>query len=75
MNFSSKILEEAVEQLSILPGVGKRSAFRMALFFLKKKPETAARFIKAIETLKRELKTCEQCFNIAVGHAGRHWKR
>ncbi|MGB1294334.1 MAG: recombination mediator RecR [Flavobacteriales bacterium] len=65
MNFSSKILEEAVEQLSIMPGIGKKSAFRLALFFLKKDPEVTERFTKALATLKRELKECQQCFNIS----------
>ncbi len=65
MNFSSKILEEAVEQLSIMPGVGKKSAFRLALFFLKKDPEVTQRFTQALLTLKSELKECNVCFNIS----------
>lgn len=65
MNFSSKILEEAVEQLSIMPGIGKKSAFRLALFFLKKDPEVTQRFTKALMTLKSELKECKTCFNIS----------
>lgn len=65
MNFSSKILEEAVEQLSVMPGIGKKSAFRLALFFLKKDPEITERFTKALLTLKKELKECKVCFNIS----------
>jgi recombination protein RecR len=65
MNLSSRILEEAVEQIASLPGVGKKSAFRLALYFLKKDKEAAHRFTQSILQLKERLRECKVCQNIS----------
>ncbi len=65
MNFSSKVLQEAVDQLSILPGVGKKTALRLALFLLKKDKEVTVRFTKAISNMKESLHECKNCHNVS----------
>ncbi|MCT4666015.1 MAG: recombination mediator RecR [Flavobacteriales bacterium] len=65
MKLSSKILEEAVEQIAALPGVGKKSAFRLALHFLKKDKAFADRFTQAISTLKEQVFECVECHYIS----------
>ena len=62
---SSKILEEAVNQLSILPGIGKKTALRFALYLLKKDITEIEYFTKSILKLKTELKFCKICHNLS----------
>jgi recombination protein RecR len=64
MEFSSKYIQEAVEQFSSLPGIGKRSALRLVLSMLKRKPEEVSRFAAAFEEL-RNIKHCKICHNIS----------
>ena len=64
MEFSSKYIQEAVEQFSSLPGIGKRSALRLVLSMLKRKPEDVSRFAAAFEEL-RNIKHCKICHNIS----------
>lgn len=63
--YSSKILENAVNQISKLPGVGKKTAIRLALHLLKLSPEEVRVFTESIETLKNKVHFCKECFNIA----------
>ncbi|MDR2836105.1 MAG: recombination mediator RecR [Bacteroidales bacterium] len=68
MNFegkSSKILEEAVNQFSILPGIGKKTALRFSLFLLKKEITDIQNFTETILKLKTDLKFCKICHNIS----------
>lgn len=65
MQYSSRIIEEAVEQLSSLPGVGRRSALRLVLSMLKKKPEEIEKFSAAFLHLAHDLKHCNNCHNIS----------
>jgi len=65
VNFSSKYIEQAVEQLSSLPGVGKRTALRLALDLLKRDQFEVDRFIQAISDLKQNVNTCNNCHNIS----------
>jgi recombination protein RecR len=62
---SSKALQQAVEELSKLPGVGKRSAMRLALHLLQQDNETVERFTNAINAMKRTVKYCSICNNIS----------
>ena len=62
---SSKVLNNAVEQLSVLPGIGKRTALRFALFLLKKDKTEVDFFLETISKLKTELKFCKICHNIS----------
>jgi recombination protein RecR len=65
MNIPSKIVEEAVEQFSALPSIGKRSALRFVLHLLKSDPEDIEELSIAVLKLKNEIKYCENCHNIS----------
>ena len=65
MNLPSKILEEAVEQLSSLPGVGKRSALRYALFLMNEDEPKVRDLSEALLRLKTHLHHC-RFFNDAA---------
>lgn len=65
MKIPSIYLEQAVEQLAILPGVGRRTALRLALQILKKNPEEIERFAQVFLDLKAHIKTCTSCGNIS----------
>ncbi len=65
MDFPSKLLENAVYQIAQLPGIGKRTALRLALQILKK-PETYAQDLgAALANLRTEVVYCERCHNIS----------
>jgi recombination protein RecR len=65
MELPSKYLREAVEQLSTLPGIGKRTALRLVLDILKRPEDEVARFSNAFVALKSEIKTCQKCGNLS----------
>ena len=65
MNFSSKILENAVNEISLLPGIGKRSALRLALHLLKQPKERATYLAESIISLRNNIKNCQNCHNIS----------
>lgn len=65
IEFPSKILENAVNEFSRLPGIGKKSALRLSLHILKQDKESVYRFAEAITTLIDEIKYCQNCFNIS----------
>ncbi|MBC7884663.1 MAG: recombination protein RecR [Saprospiraceae bacterium] len=65
MNFSSKILEESVKALSTLPGVGKKSALRLALHLVQDKTLKAAKLSAALNRLGSDIKQCKTCCNIS----------
>jgi recombination protein RecR len=67
MNFPSTLIEEAVNQLSKFPGVGKKSALRMVLHILKQEPQEAIRLAQAIEQVRTLIKYCKQCHNVSDG--------
>ena len=52
MNFSSKLLQDAVDEISRLPGIGKNTATRLALNLIKEKDENVMKLIAAIKSLK-----------------------
>lgn len=58
-------MDDAVESLSIFPGVGKRSALRMVIYLLQQPDENVFAIGKALDKLKTALKTCQTCFNIS----------
>ncbi len=58
-------LQIAIEELSKLPSIGKKTAQRLALHILKSDKEQVDDLIKSIKELKTKLKFCERCFNIA----------
>lgn len=57
----NRLLQDAVEQLSSLPGIGKKSALRFALYLLKQPMENVERFGNSIISLRREIKYCTEC--------------
>ena len=63
--YPSKLLEEAVDAISTLPGVGRRSALRLALHFLKQPQENVHHFTKAIDNLRDDVKYCSHCMMIS----------
>lgn len=65
MDFSSKLLENAVNEMSRLPGVGKRTALRLVLHLLKQPGEQTIALSKALSTLREEIKFCKNCHNLS----------
>ncbi|MEY3324723.1 MAG: recombination mediator RecR [Chitinophagaceae bacterium] len=65
MQFSSALLENAVQAFSKLPGIGKKTALRLVLHLLKQEEATVTQFSEAITRLKKEIKFCSRCGNIA----------
>src|SRR6056297_1097265 len=65
MEFSSKLLEEAVNEMSQLPGIGRRTALRLVLHLLKQPESQTVALSKALVDLKTEVKFCRNCHNIS----------
>lgn len=65
MEFSSKLLEKAVYEMSQLPGIGKRTALRLVLHLLKQPKEQTGLLSQALLTMREEIKFCESCHNIS----------
>lgn len=65
MNFSSKLIEEAVNEFSKLPGVGKRTALRFVLHLMKQNKNEVEQFGNAFIKLRSELRYCEKCHNVS----------
>jgi recombination protein RecR len=59
-------LQFAIEELSKLPSIGKKTAQRLALHILKSDNETVDQLIKSLQELKTKLRICSRCFNISV---------
>ena len=64
-NYPSKLLEEAVDAISSLPGVGRRSALRLALHLLKQPQENVHHFAQAVVSLRDDVRYCRECRMIA----------
>ena len=60
-NYPSKLLEDAVDAISSLPGVGRRSALRLALHLLKQPQENVHHFAQAVVALRDDVKYCKEC--------------
>ncbi len=58
-------LQTAIEELSKLPSIGKKTAQRLALYILKSDSQTVENLVKAIQELKTKLRFCSRCFNIS----------
>ncbi|MCH1517324.1 MAG: recombination mediator RecR [Flavobacteriaceae bacterium] len=65
MDFSSKLLEQAVNEMAQLPGIGKRTALRMVLHLLKQPKEQTLAMTKALDAFRTEVIFCEQCHNLS----------
>ena len=65
MDFSSKLLENAVNEVARLPGIGKRTALRLVLHLLKQPIENTNFLTESLKALRTEVKTCRKCHNIS----------
>lgn len=65
MNFPSSLIEEAVNELSRFPGIGKKSALRMVLFLLKQEETVVSKMGESIIKLRKEIRFCKQCNNVS----------
>ncbi len=65
MDFSSKLLENAVYEMSQLPGIGKRTALRLVLHLLKQPNERTAHLSNALQDLRSSVMFCKNCHNIS----------
>lgn len=64
-SYPSYLLENAVNQLSKLPGVGRKSALKLALYLLRQDKEQVNDFAQSILLMKNEVKYCKVCKNIS----------
>lgn len=65
MNFSSKLLENAVAEFSKLPGIGQKTALRLVLHLLNQDKADVERFSLSMTKLRNEIQHCRVCFNIS----------
>jgi recombination protein RecR len=65
MQFSSSLLEDAVNEFAKLPGVGKKTALRLVLHLLKQDNKDVEQFSDAIARMRIEIRFCQRCFNVA----------
>ncbi|WP_100612051.1 recombination mediator RecR [Confluentibacter lentus] len=65
MEFSSKLLERAVNEMSQLPGIGKRTALRLVLHMLRQPKEQTLALSEALQTMRNDMKFCKSCHNIS----------
>jgi len=65
MEFSSKLLENAVNEMSQLPGIGKRTALRLVLHLLRQPQEQTSQLSHALQQMRNDVKFCKSCNNIS----------
>jgi recombination protein RecR len=67
MQFSSSLLENAVNEFSKLPGIGKKTALRLVLHLLKQENGDVTKFSETIARMRTEIRFCQRCYNVADG--------
>lgn len=65
MKYPSHLLENAVNEFASLPGIGRKTALRLALYMLRRDPEYTERFASALVSLRRDVRYCRVCHNIS----------
>lgn len=65
MEFSSKLLQNAVNEMSQLPGIGKRTALRLVLHLLRQPADQTKHLSLALSSLRDDIKYCKSCHNIS----------
>lgn len=65
MNYPSRIVEEAVDEFSKLPGIGRRTALRLVLHLLKQDPQVAGKFGETLLRLRNEVRYCGECHGLS----------
>ncbi|MBC7510401.1 MAG: recombination protein RecR [Ferruginibacter sp.] len=67
MQFSSSLLENAVNEFAKLPGIGKKTALRLVLHLLKQDTKDVGNFSDVIARMRSEIKFCQRCFSVSDG--------
>ncbi len=67
MQFSSSLLENAVNEFAKLPGIGKKTALRLVLHLLKQDTKEVGQFSEVVARMRSEIKFCQRCYNVADG--------
>src|SRR5580692_5959156 len=65
MQFSSSLLENAVNEFAKLPGIGKKTALRLVLHLLKMDASSVQGFGETLIRMRQEIKFCQRCYNVA----------
>ena len=65
MQYPSRLLEQAVQEFSRLPGIGRKTALRLVLHLLRQDVTHVERFADSVATMRREVKFCRMCHNIS----------
>ena len=65
MQFSSALLENAVNEFAKLPGIGRKTALRLVLHLLKEEPDDVQHFSDVVSRMRTEIKFCQRCHNVA----------
>jgi recombination protein RecR len=65
LNIPSKYIELAVDQVASLPGIGRKTALRLVLELLKRKPEEVERFANALTEMRQHIRFCTTCNNLS----------
>lgn len=65
MQFSSKLIEEAVDAFSSLPGIGKKTALRLVLHLVQQPEDFSSSFTEAIAKMRSGIRECERCHNLS----------
>ena len=65
MEFPSKLVEEAVDQVSRLPGIGRKTALRLVLHLVREHESATTQLTEALEKLRANIRLCTNCFNIS----------
>lgn len=65
MEYASKLVEQAVDEIAQLPGIGKRTAMRLVLFLLRQPETTSLDLAEAISNLRTKIQYCTSCYNIS----------
>ena len=63
--YPSRLFGKAVSELANLPGVGQKTALRLALFLLKQDKDKVEQFVKAVSEMRQNIKYCKVCHNIS----------
>lgn len=67
MQFSSQLLENAVNEFAKLPGIGKKTALRLVLHLLRQEENNVQQFSEVVAKMRNEIKFCQRCYNVADG--------
>jgi len=67
MQFSSSLLENAVNEFAKLPGIGKKTALRLVLHLLKQNINDVGQFSEVVARMRTEIKFCQRCYNVSDG--------